>query len=576
MADKKRRSRFARPGNDVPSSFSSSGTEPTRQFDRLPEAEANSAPDLSDIEFVEARRAADVEAAGLRHWTEPASGTGRAGTGPGDDSTITSRGPSWQGEGPSGAVPDLADVFADTEAIPSRTSQRGRSARVNNPETVNLGRTSAGQQDPTVPPAMGGSPSAPRRPKDGQGRGDTHQTETTTSLRSGDMRRVATGGGSSANSSGRAQLGPSVEDPLDDIEDFRRGGRQGQPNPDGFGAPEHTEPNQNYSDSMHFDDRGGADPRGHPPQFERGGQGPIARSNAGLDENYAEPEDQSFYADNDYSEPPPNGRDFTQSTLVGVALAVAVFAVLFFGPLPTMVLIALAAVQGSNELFIAMRKARLRPATLLGLVGAAAFPLAAYFRGVEAFPLVVGLTVIFGMLWYLTGADTERPVLNLGLTFTGIFWVGGLAAFGALIVQGENGTGLLFTTIIITVASDSLAYIGGRSYGKTPFHDSSPNKTWEGTITGFFGALFIGAVIGVTGLVSVFDNSFLNVIVLAAVVGILAPIGDLAESLIKRELGVKDMGTIIPGHGGILDRVDGLLFALPGAYYVAIMLNLFT
>jgi len=78
----------------------------------------------------------------------------------------------------------------------------------------------------------------------------------------------------------------------------------------------------------------------------------------------------------------------------------------------------------------------------------------------------------------------------------------------------------------------------------------------------------------VTNLIDVFDGQFVSVMVLAAVVGVLAPIGDLAESLVKRDLGVKDMGTLLPGHGGILDRVDGLLFALPGAYYVAVVYSL--
>ncbi len=265
------------------------------------------------------------------------------------------------------------------------------------------------------------------------------------------------------------------------------------------------------------------------------------------------------------------GRSLLQSVLVGIALAAVVFVTLGFGPVPTMVLIGLLTLMAVMELFNAMRLAGLRPATLLGLVGAVALPAASYVRGDAGFPLVMGLAIVFGMLWYLTGADTERPVLNLGLTFTGILWIGGLAGFGALMVRAEDGVGLLLATIIITAASDTLAYLGGRAYGTKAFHSASPNKTWEGTITGFFGALFAGLAIWLTSSIGVFGEEFLPVMVLAAVVGVLAPIGDLAESLVKRDLGVKDMGTLLPGHGGILDRVDGLLFALPGAYYVAVV-----
>lgn len=278
--------------------------------------------------------------------------------------------------------------------------------------------------------------------------------------------------------------------------------------------------------------------------------------------------------DYDYDDDEDRGRSLGQSILVGIALAAVVFVTLGLGPIPTMILVGALTLLAVMELFNAMRVAGLRPATLLGLVGAVALPAATYVRGDAGYPLVIGLAVVFGMLWYLTGADTERPVLNLGLTLTGIMWIGGLAAFAALMLRSDGGIGLLMATIIITAASDTLAYLGGRAYGTKSFHSASPNKTWEGTLTGFFGALFAGLVIGVTDLIGVFETQFVSVIVLAAVVGVLAPIGDLAESLVKRDLGIKDMGTLLPGHGGVLDRVDGLLFALPGAYYVAVVYQL--
>lgn len=264
-----------------------------------------------------------------------------------------------------------------------------------------------------------------------------------------------------------------------------------------------------------------------------------------------------------------------QRIAVGVALAALVAVALGLGPAITMLLVGLITLLAVMELFNTMRIAGLRPATLLGLVGAVALPAAAYVRGETGYPLVIGLAVIFGMLWYLTGADTERPVLNLGLTFLGVLWVGGLAGFAALMLRAEESIQLLATTIAITAISDTFAYFGGRAYGTKPFHPASPKKTWEGTITGFFGALVTGLVIGVSGQLSLFDGHFTAVMALAALVGILAPIGDLAESLVKRDLGVKDMGSLLPGHGGVLDRIDGLLFALPGAYYMAVIFGLF-
>lgn len=287
----------------------------------------------------------------------------------------------------------------------------------------------------------------------------------------------------------------------------------------------------------------------------------------------------SEYYDEDESDDvpglaPAGGRDIPKAIGVGLALAAVVLTAMRFGPYTTLLLVLVLALLAVLELYNAMRMAGLRPATLLGIVGTVAAPAAAYYRGDAAFPLIVALAVVFGTLWYLVGADTERPVLNLSLTMMGIFWVGGLAAFAALMLKEDLGIQLLLATIIITVASDTMAYIGGKAYGKRPFHHASPNKTWEGTLTGLAGATFAGFAIGVTDMGTLWDGNLVPAIVLGAVVGCLAPMGDLAESVVKRDLGVKDMGTLLPGHGGVLDRIDGLLFALPGAYYLALVYGL--
>jgi phosphatidate cytidylyltransferase len=291
--------------------------------------------------------------------------------------------------------------------------------------------------------------------------------------------------------------------------------------------------------------------------------------------------DNEYYDDDEYDEyddptglGPVGGRNLPQAIGVGLALAGLVLAAMWFGPYTTLLVVVVMALLAVLELYNAMRMAGLRPATLLGIVGTVAAPAAAYYRGDAAFPLIVALAVVFGTLWYLVGADTERPVLNLSLTILGIFWVGGLAAFAALMIRVDGGIELLLATIIITVASDTMAYIGGRAYGSRPFHHASPNKTWEGTITGFMGALFAGFAIGVTDMGTIWDGNLLPALALGAVVGVLAPMGDLAESVVKRDLGVKDMGTLLPGHGGVLDRLDGLLFALPGAFYLALVSGL--
>ena len=248
------------------------------------------------------------------------------------------------------------------------------------------------------------------------------------------------------------------------------------------------------------------------------------------------------YDDEEYEAAPAGGASPAKSigprVVVGVALAALVGVALGLGPTVTMLLVGVLTLLAVMELFNTMRIAGLRPATLLGLVGAVALPAAAYVRGETGYPLVIGLAVIFGMLWYLTGADTERPVLNLGLTFLGVLWVGGLAGFAALMLRAEESVQLLAATIAITAISDTFAYFGGRAYGTKPFHPASPNKTWEGTFTGFFGALVAGLVIGVSGLFDLFDGKFTAVMALAALVGLLAPIGDLHATMKSKKGGI--------------------------------------
>ena len=671
MADNKRRGRFGKGSQDDANQSIFDLFEPppeqddTTSFGKIPVIrDEDESLDLTDSTFVEAQAAAEAEAAGLAHWTEPPTGQIPASLGADRGSTDV-RGPSWRGEDPNWEGPDLSDVFADTDAI---THDR----------IIDLDDDELHEQPPPPPrPSRPPAPAAPRRapaervpPPAGRNGGATVTDDPSVfDLAPGSApiaapapspARASAKGAVGAEATGPAVTGQVRRQPAESTppSERARSATPPQPQPRGIieegpasasaararaqvpppaarrpasppaanGQPDHppaasrreppvTAPPQPPSGAQ-GDLRFGAEAV---PRRRRGahdlpapqavsqpdevdllgvefapssppaapGRGAHEAVDAHLDPGYevhrspgnglldAHPDDGYEYDDDDYyDDDDEGGRSLVQSVLVGIAIAAIVFVTLGFGPVPTMVLIGLLTLVAVMELFNAMRLAGLRPATLLGLVGAVALPAASYVRGDAGFPLVIGLAVVFGMLWYLTGADTERPVLNLGLTFTGILWIGGLAGFGALMVRAEDGVGLLLATIIMTAASDTLAYLGGRAYGTKPFHSASPNKTWEGTLTGFFGAIFAGLAIGVTNTIDVFDGQFISVLVLAAVVGILAPIGDLAESLVKRDLGIKDMGSLLPGHGGILDRVDGLLFALPGAYYVAVVYSL--
>jgi phosphatidate cytidylyltransferase len=262
------------------------------------------------------------------------------------------------------------------------------------------------------------------------------------------------------------------------------------------------------------------------------------------------------------------GRDVPTAVGVGVGFAVIALIAFKIGPKATMVLVTAVIALAALELFNALRKANLQPATLLGGVSAAAFVLAAYYKGEAAYPLVIFLTVVFGLLWFWL-VTPERAAVNLGATLLGVAYVGGLGSFAALLLRAPNhaGLGLLLVAVIPTVGYDVGGFVIGRNAGRAPLTDISPNKTVEGLLGGMLVA-FVSGYIAAAFIHPFADLGTLEKAWLGAVVMCAAPLGDLCESLLKRDLGVKDMGDILPGHGGMLDRFDALLFVLPAVYYL--------
>lgn len=277
----------------------------------------------------------------------------------------------------------------------------------------------------------------------------------------------------------------------------------------------------------------------------------------------------------DTTEPPSSaGRNLPVAIGVGVAIAVVSLLLFRAGPAPTMLLIEVVIGLAGFEFFNAMQRNGYRPATLLGFVAIVALPIAAYWRGESAIPAIVVLTFFFGAIWFISGASGRaRPLPNLGVTLLGVIWIGVFGSFAALIVDvPSEGVSILFLAVIAAVAHDTGGFFIGRAIGRSPLTAVSPNKTVEGLIGGVastFVAVFVVAVIFGVG-----PFGAGKAIVLALVLAVVAPIGDLTESMFKRDLGVKDMGSIIPAHGGLLDRFDGLLFVLPATYYVARILGL--
>jgi phosphatidate cytidylyltransferase len=270
------------------------------------------------------------------------------------------------------------------------------------------------------------------------------------------------------------------------------------------------------------------------------------------------------------------GRNLPLAIVTGGAIALLFLGLMAFGsPGAVMVLVTPLVVLAAGEFFAATRRAGYHPAHLFGLVATAGIVLAAFWQGERSLPITLGLVVLFTMAYFLA-EPVPSPMANVGITLLGVFWIGFLGSFVALLLRFPNGKGALLAAVIGTVAYDVGGYFVGRTAGQSKLINSpSPNKTYEGLIGGMILALVLVSAMGVVGDGVTPLDDLTDAIAVGAAAAIAAPIGDLSQSLIKRDLGVKDMGTLLPGHGGVLDRFDALLFVLPSVYFVVRALELY-
>ena len=194
-----------------------------------------------------------------------------------------------------------------------------------------------------------------------------------------------------------------------------------------------------------------------------------------------------------------------------------------------------------------------------------------YNKGVAALPLVLVMLVAASFVWYLARVEPAAdPVAGLSSTIFVVAWIGGFGSFAALLLNPtlfphRHGVAFLLAAVIVTVAADVASLLVGSAFGRHLLAPSiSPNKSWEGFLGGAVAAVLVAVIV----VHFIHPWTISKALVLGVVVAVVAPLGDLSQSMIKRHLGVKDMGRLMPGHGGILDRVDGLLFVLPATYFV--------
>lgn len=219
-----------------------------------------------------------------------------------------------------------------------------------------------------------------------------------------------------------------------------------------------------------------------------------------------------------------------------------------------------------GELFKMARRAR--PMVLVALITTAGLIAAAYFGG--QYQMVLALGAAFPLMFAVTLArgSVSGLTASAAVTLLGIVWIGLPFAHAVLLRElPEHGAALLVDVLIATIVADTAAYAGGRAFGRHRLATAiSPNKTVEG--------LLFGVVGGTLGFwfAGLYQDWLPGVEALAmgAVIALVAPIGDLFESAVKRDLGVKDSGTAVGPHGGLLDRLDAVLFTIVAGYYLSI------
>jgi phosphatidate cytidylyltransferase len=260
--------------------------------------------------------------------------------------------------------------------------------------------------------------------------------------------------------------------------------------------------------------------------------------------------------------------NLTQRVAVGAVFGPLILGVFWVGGLALLVVLSVLVGGGTLEFYRMQQQKGLQPWVIPGVAASLLWCGAVYLYGVGA--LVVPLAILI-VLIVLTGSGFGGELFsNAESTFVGVLYVGVLASF-AYQVRSASFDGITanetaaFSILILTAiwVSDTAGYFAGRAFGRRhPFPDISPGKTEAG---------YIGGILGSVALV-VFGSTYLEFLTLwhgiglGLVVGFGAPFGDLVESMIKRDAGVKDASAVIPGHGGILDRFDSFLFVYPLVY----------
>jgi phosphatidate cytidylyltransferase len=255
--------------------------------------------------------------------------------------------------------------------------------------------------------------------------------------------------------------------------------------------------------------------------------------------------------------------------ITGFIIAVVIGSVIYFGDPWFTAAVCLVTALGTFEFYRIVRSEHVQPLTYFGIALGILTVLNVHSPYPLTLPLLLVVATVVPLIWMLFRKNKDNAFISWGWTLAGVFYIGWLLSFYILLRGLDRGVWWAFMVLASTALCDVFAYAVGSLTGKHPVASSvSPGKTWEGCAGGM-----AASIIAAVALSTWFNLPLYwwQMIVAGIIIGVLSQAGDLVESLLKRNMKTKDTGNLLPGHGGILDRIDSHLLIAPVAYYLIVL-----
>ena len=277
----------------------------------------------------------------------------------------------------------------------------------------------------------------------------------------------------------------------------------------------------------------------------------------------------------------PGSYMIVKRIVTGLAIAVIVAIFVCIGGIPFAAAACIVAILAILEFYRIVKSQGVQPLSWLGIVFSILLIVNAYIQHYDfsflpyprdfTLALLLALMTLIPLIWLLFRTNKDNAFINWGWTVAGILYIGWLISFYVQIRLMENGIGWIFLVLSCTALCDVGAYVVGSNLGKHAMASSvSPGKTWEGSAGGLAISIIIAVILSIAFKLPLY---YWQMIAAGLIIGIFAQLGDLVESLLKRNMHAKDAGSLLPGHGGILDRIDSHLLVAPVAYYLIVLVN---